>query len=56
MGGVTFGFHGLDGTVDDALVGFGDLALLEHLTLVLHQQFDSLDRGGSCLGDDSGSS
>lgn len=50
----TFGLEGPEGAVDDALVGSVERALLDHLGLVLHEQFDALDGSGRRLGDDGG--
>ena len=41
-------------TVHDTSVGSIQASLLDHLGLVLYQQFDSLDGSGSGLGDGSG--
>ena len=50
----TFASECLHGTIDDTVVGLGDDALLQHLSLILHEQFDTFDRCSSCFGNNGG--
>lgn len=52
--GHTFLGVGSSETVTDTLVRGGQSTLLDHLVLVLDQKLDSLDGGGSGLGDSGG--
>jgi len=53
-GNETFVGHGALGAVDDAGVGAVKDALLEHLTLILDEELDTLDGSGSGLGHTGG--
>jgi hypothetical protein len=48
------GCHRSPGAVDDASVSLVESTLLDHLILVLDQELDSLDGGGSSLGNTGG--
>merc|ERR1712223_229043 len=50
----TLASQGFLDTVNDSLVWFGQTALSDHLILILNQEFDSLNGGGSSFGNCSG--
>jgi len=49
-----FAGHGTAGTIDDAIVGFVEDTLLDHLALILDEELNTLDGSSGSLGHTSG--